>query len=212
MLAIRMQRTGRKGHAMFRVVVQDSRLTPTSGKVVARIGSYDPHGKAIILDKEKASFYLTHGAQPSDRVARLLKAEGVELPSWVKLAADKERTIRNADKRRSTRPPEPKAEVAAEPEAAAEEAVPEVVETAITEPAPTPEADAPEPQEAAAESEAPAADEPEKTAESDEAPTADASEEVAEPSEAPAEEATSAEDDSDAATAEAEPVADPKAK
>jgi hypothetical protein len=36
MLAIRMQRTGRKGHAMFRVVVQDSRLTPSSGRVVAK--------------------------------------------------------------------------------------------------------------------------------------------------------------------------------
>ena len=43
MLAIRMQRTGRKGHAMFRVVVQESRLTPTSGRVVAMLGSYDPH-------------------------------------------------------------------------------------------------------------------------------------------------------------------------
>ena len=35
MLAIRMQRTGRKGHAQFRVIVQESRRTPTSGNVVA---------------------------------------------------------------------------------------------------------------------------------------------------------------------------------
>ena len=58
MLTIRMQRTGRKGHAMFRVVVQDSRQTPTSGKVVAPLGSYDPHAKTVILNKEKAAFYL----------------------------------------------------------------------------------------------------------------------------------------------------------
>src|ERR1700744_3698114 len=98
MLAIRMQRTGRKGHAMFRVVVQDSRRTPSSGKVVARLGSYDPHAKTTTLDKEKASFYLEHGAQPSTRVALLLKNEGVKLPDWVTLSTDRKREVRNADK------------------------------------------------------------------------------------------------------------------
>src|SRR6478735_8184421 len=98
MLVIRMQRTGRKGHAQFRVVVQDSRRTPTSGKVVASLGSYDPHAKTNTLDKERAAFYLEHGAQPSDRVARLLAAEGVKLPEWVRMTANKERTVRNAEK------------------------------------------------------------------------------------------------------------------
>src|ERR1700757_1211337 len=98
MLVIRMQRTGRKGHAMFRVIVQDAQRTPTSGKVVARIGSFDPHAKTVSLDKEKAAFYLEHGAQPSDRVARLLKDEGVKLPDWVKSVTSKERTVRNPDK------------------------------------------------------------------------------------------------------------------
>lgn len=119
MLVIRMQRTGRKGHAMFRLVVQDSRRTPSSGKIVAALGSYDPHAKVANIDKEKIAFYLEHGAQPSDRVARMLKKEGVKLPEWVKLEGDKERTVRNIEKRRSTRPEEPKAE---EPEAPAEEA------------------------------------------------------------------------------------------
>src|SRR6202007_138722 len=124
MLVIRMQRTGRKGHAMFRVVVQDSRRTPTSGKVVAALGSYDPHTKAVTLDKEKAQFYLDHGAQPSDRATVLLKKEGVKLPGWVKDATKKERAVRFADKRRSTRPPEPAAPAAEEVEEApaAEEA------------------------------------------------------------------------------------------
>lgn len=125
MLVIRMQRTGRKGHAQFRVVVQDSRRTPTSGKVVALLGSYDPHTKTTTLNKEKASFYLEHGAQPSDRVARLLQTEGVKLPEWVTLPAAKQRTVRNADKRRSTTPKE---EVA-------EEAVPVAEEPAVEEPA-----------------------------------------------------------------------------
>lgn len=104
MLTIRMQRTGRKGHAMFRVVVQESRYTPTSGKVVAQLGSYDPHGKVATLDKEKAAFYLGNGAQPSDRAARLLQTEGVKLPSWVKLSDNKSRAIRNQDKLRKNKP------------------------------------------------------------------------------------------------------------
>lgn len=104
MLSIRMQRTGRKGHAMFRVVVQESRLTPTSGKVVALLGSYDPHAKVATLDKEKAAKYLGNGAQPSDRAARLLQAEGVKLPSWVKNVENKTGKIRNPEKLRKNQP------------------------------------------------------------------------------------------------------------
>lgn len=126
MLVIRMQRTGRKGHAQFRVVVQDSRRTPTSGRVVAALGSYNPHDKKANIDKEKVSFYLEHGAQPSERVARMLKAEGVKLPDWVKLGEDKKRDIKNTEKLRKNRPAEEVAaeveEPAAETEAPVEEA------------------------------------------------------------------------------------------
>ncbi|GAC1482532.1 MAG: hypothetical protein NVS1B7_5200 [Candidatus Saccharimonadales bacterium] len=115
MLAIRMQRTGRKGHAQFRMVVQESRLTPTSGRVVANIGSYDPHTKTSIIDKEKVSFYLTNGAQPSERVVRLLHAEGIKLPVWVKTATQKTGALRNPDKLRRNQAP---AEVVAEAEPA----------------------------------------------------------------------------------------------
>jgi small subunit ribosomal protein S16 len=110
MLTIRMQRTGRKGHAMFRVVVQESRLTPTSGKVVAQLGHYDPHAKTVSLDKNKAAFYLGNGAQPSDRAARLLQGEGVQLPKWVKLAANKSSKIRNPEKLRRNQPKEENAQ------------------------------------------------------------------------------------------------------
>ncbi len=104
MLVIRLQRTGRKGHAQFRIIVQDSRRTPSSGAIVAGLGSYNPHDKSIVIDKEKAQKYLNNGAQPSDRVAYLLQSQGVELPSWVKLRAKQERAVRNPEKRRSTQP------------------------------------------------------------------------------------------------------------
>ena len=120
MLAIRMQRVGRKGHPEYRVVVQDARLTPTSGRIVAKLGHYNPHTKQTTIDKEKASLYLKNGARPSPRVVRLLLAEKIELPSWVSLPSnDKKRTIRNPEKLRRN---QPKEEPAAE--------APEAVETA----------------------------------------------------------------------------------
>ncbi len=112
MLAIRMQRTGRKGHAQFRVIVQDSRRTPTSGRIVAALGHYDPHTKTAKLEKDKAAFYLEHGAQPSDRVAKLLEKEGVKLPKWVKLESGRNKSIRNQEKLRRNRPEEPAAPAA----------------------------------------------------------------------------------------------------
>jgi small subunit ribosomal protein S16 len=118
MLAIRMQRTGRKGHAMFRVVVQDSHVTPTSGKVVALLGSYDPHAKTTTLDKEKAAAFLTNGAQPSERVVRLFQSEGIKLPKWVTTNAAKAGKLRNPEKLRKN---QPKQEAPAEAEAPAAE-------------------------------------------------------------------------------------------
>ncbi len=126
MLVIRMQRTGRKGHAQFRIVVQDSRRTPTSGKLVAQLGHYDPHSKQTVINKEKTSFYLDHGAQPSERVVRLLKSEGIKLPSWVKAEPKKKGSIRNVEKLRRNRPAEEKPSEPKEP--VAEEPAPDVTQ------------------------------------------------------------------------------------
>lgn len=131
MLVIRLQRTGRKGHAQFRVVVQDSRRTPTSGKIVAQLGTYDPHTKTVTLDKERAQTYLSNGAQPSDRVIVIFEKEGVKLPSWVNKPGKKEGKIRNAEKLRRNQPKEePKAEepVAEAPAEAEAEAPAEAAE------------------------------------------------------------------------------------
>ncbi len=126
MLTIRMQRTGRSGNAMFRVVVQDARQTPTSGKVVELLGSYNPHAKTLRVDKEKAAFYLEHGAQPSPRAARLLQAEGMKLPKWVVLSDGKQGKLRNPEKLRRNRPVEESAAPASETPA-----VPETTEVAV---------------------------------------------------------------------------------
>lgn len=123
MLVIRLQRTGRKGHAQFRVVVQDSRRTPTSGKIVAQVGTYDPHTKEVRLDKEKAAHYLEHGAQPTTRVVAILKAQGVKLPNWVVAADKKASAIRNPEKLRRNQPKEAPVEETPAAAPAAEEPV-----------------------------------------------------------------------------------------
>jgi small subunit ribosomal protein S16 len=131
MLAIRMQRTGRKGHAHFRMVVQDTRFTPGSGRVVAYLGFYDPHAKTATLDGEKVSKYLENGAQPSDRAVRILQAQGIKLPGWVKTPQPKKRAVRSPEKRRSTAP---KQDAPVEPETPTEEpaTAPEAEQTAET--------------------------------------------------------------------------------
>src|SRR5688572_12440241 len=116
MLAIRMQRTGRKGHAEFRIIVQESRRTPTSGAIVTQLGSYNPHAKTIVLDKEKTAFYLDHGAQPSESVVRIMQKESIVLPTWVKLATIKSRAKRHPEKLRKNQPAKPAEEPVVETE------------------------------------------------------------------------------------------------
>ena len=106
MLAIRMQRNGRTHLPMFRIVVQDSRRHPLSGRVVAEVGSYNPHTKALTLDKEQVEFYLKNGAQPSSRVAYILKKEGIKLPAWYKEPSQKHAVAKHADKLRKNQPKE----------------------------------------------------------------------------------------------------------
>ena len=126
MLAIRLQRIGRKAYPVYRVAVQESQRHPSSGRVVAYVGSYNPHTKDANIQVELAQKYLDNGAQPSPRVVKLLKDAGVKLPKWVKEASKKEKTIRNAEKLRKNQPkeeaPEEVAEAPAEDAAAGDEA------------------------------------------------------------------------------------------
>ena len=110
MLAIRLQRTGRRKYAQYRVVVQEAQRTPTSGRVVASIGSYNPHTKEVVIDKDKAKYYLKNGAQPSDAIIRLLKSEKVSLPKWATPSSPQNKTTRNPEKLRKNQPKEEAAE------------------------------------------------------------------------------------------------------
>ena len=118
MLAIRLQRIGRKGYPVYRIAIQESQRHPSSGRIVMHLGSYNPHTKQATINAEKAALYLKNGAQPSPRVVRLLQEAKVDLPAWVKVGAPKTKTLRNPEKLRKN---QPKEEVAAEAEAPAEE-------------------------------------------------------------------------------------------
>lgn len=120
MLAIRLQRLGRKGTPMYRLAVQEAQRHPSSGRVVAYVGTFNPHSKEVTVNKEKVAFYLKNGAQPTSRVVRILIAEKVELPDWVeKPQTDKAAKIRKPEKLRKNQPKE-EAPVEAPAEPAAE--------------------------------------------------------------------------------------------
>ena len=132
MLAIRLQRQGKTHYATYRVIVQDVLRHPSSGKVVAYVGSYNPHTKQVQLDKEAIENYLSHGAQPTDRVVRILTGEGMTMPKWVKTVRGKQRDIRNPEKLRRNQPKEEPVETPAEETAASDSSAAEPSEPAET--------------------------------------------------------------------------------
>jgi small subunit ribosomal protein S16 len=75
---IRLQRHGRKGYAYYHIVIADSRA-PRDGKFIERIGSYNPNTNPATIDLkfERALYWLTTGAQPTDTTRNILSAEGV---------------------------------------------------------------------------------------------------------------------------------------
>jgi small subunit ribosomal protein S16 len=75
---IRLTRVGSKKNPVYRVVVADSR-SPRDGRFIEIVGRYNPQTdpSTIDLDEAKVKDWLAKGAQPSDSVARLIKAAGI---------------------------------------------------------------------------------------------------------------------------------------
>lgn len=136
--SIRLSRGGSKKRPYYRIVVADSRA-PRDGKFIERIGSYNPllaktDEKRIVLDLDRAKYWVENGAQPTDRVARFLDAAGV-----------KERAARNnPNKGEPGQKAKDRAEDRAEKAAAAAEAAAEAANAPAVEAAPVAEAPAEE--------------------------------------------------------------------
>lgn len=115
MLRIRLQRTGRKKHPFYQVVVAEN-SAPIKGRVIDRLGFYNPLIKpwSFEVDLDKVEEWVKKGAQPTNTVARLLKSAG---------AKDADRfIIEMKDRKKKNAPDEP--EEAPQPSAPAAEPAP----------------------------------------------------------------------------------------
>ena len=74
MVKIRLQREGKKKAPFYHIVVADSK-SPRDGKIIEKIGTYDPmtEPSTIKLDKEKFESWVKNGAKPTDTVKQLVE-------------------------------------------------------------------------------------------------------------------------------------------
>ncbi len=75
---LRLTRIGGRKDPVWRVVVADQR-SPRDGRVIETVGRYNAqtHPSEIVLDRERVRHWLARGAQPSETVTKLLRAEGL---------------------------------------------------------------------------------------------------------------------------------------
>jgi len=142
MVTIRLARGGAKRRPFYGIMVADSRRSPR-GRFIERVGFFNPRAiggeERLRVDTDRVEYWISKGAQPSDRVAALLKqfakgpealeaekAKREEAIAAKKAAADKA----EADAVKAKEAAEAEAKKAAEAEAAAEEAPAEEAEAA----------------------------------------------------------------------------------
>ena len=139
---IRLKRFGKIRAPFYRIVVADSR-TKRDGRVIEEIGKYHPteNPSFIEVDSDRAQYWLSVGAQPTEQVAALLKLTGDwakfkgEGDTESKVQAPEAKPVFEADAAKKTvlrpkaeKPAEAPAEEAAETEAPAEDAAAETTE------------------------------------------------------------------------------------
>lgn len=76
MVTIRLARSGAKNRPFYHVIVTDSRNS-RDGRYIERVGFFNPLARGneekLRLDSERVNYWKSNGAQPSDRVAKLIK-------------------------------------------------------------------------------------------------------------------------------------------
>ena len=82
---IRLQRGGRKGYAVYRIVIADARA-PRDGRFTEKIGMYNPNTNpaTVELNFDRSLYWVEVGAQPTDTVRNILKREGVYMMKHLK--------------------------------------------------------------------------------------------------------------------------------
>ena len=80
-MKIRLARGGSKKRPFYRIVATDSRM-PRDGRFIEKLGTYNPllpkdSEERVKMDIERVQYWLGQGAQPTDRISRMLEAAGV---------------------------------------------------------------------------------------------------------------------------------------
>jgi len=80
-MKIRLARGGSKKRPFYRIVATDSRM-PRDGRFIEKLGTYNPllpkdSEERVKMDMERIKYWLDQGAQPTDRISRMLEAAGV---------------------------------------------------------------------------------------------------------------------------------------
>ena len=120
---LRLMRMGKKKQPTYRVVAADSR-SPRNGRFIEIIGTYEPRQdpSVVKIDNERAVHWLQHGAQPTERVEKLLKISG----AWTEATGETvDAAVPTAALKKSKKQIEKLAEAAEAAAAPAGEAAPE---------------------------------------------------------------------------------------
>lgn len=124
---IRLSRGGSKKRPFYKVVAADQRA-PRDGRFIERLGSYNPmlpkdHADRFVINEERVKYWLSQGAQPTERMAKMLSGLGLvaapALHDQPKKSAPKAKALERIKEK------EEKAKAAAEAAAAAEAPVEE---------------------------------------------------------------------------------------
>jgi small subunit ribosomal protein S16 len=160
MLKIRMSRGGAKKRPFYKIVIADSRR-PRDGKFIEKVGFFNPllpkdKKERLNLDTDRIKYWLSQGAQPSDRVARFLGQENI-----IPMPAQKNNPIKAKPKKKAQEKLKAAEEAKKAAEAAPAAESPAAEETPAVEAAPAEQAPAAEsaPAEQAPAEQAPAAEE-----------------------------------------------------
>jgi small subunit ribosomal protein S16 len=95
---IRLARRGAKKKPFYRIIVTDSR-SPRDGKFIEILGTYNPmlpkdDENKVVLKKDRIEHWISQGAYPSEKVAKLIALQNVTNPLASKLAKKKKSTER----------------------------------------------------------------------------------------------------------------------
>ena len=143
MLKIRMSRGGAKKRPFYKIVIADSRR-PRDGKFIEKVGFFNPllpkdKKERLNLDTDRIKYWLSQGAQPSDRVARFLGQENI-----IPMPAQKNNPIKAKPKKKAQEKLKAAEEAKKAAEAAPAAESPAAEETPAVEAAPAEEAPAAE--------------------------------------------------------------------